>query len=87
MTRMRPRRTEQCLPQENATPAARCGRSMHMQRGRVEAYPALPDPRFAEPLVRHFGALFYSKELRHQVFAPDRLLGIEKLQGLLTAPF
>ncbi|MEO7559026.1 MAG: hypothetical protein ABIT23_02075, partial [Nitrosospira sp.] len=43
-------------------PEAGCGRPMNV--GRRRGSPALPDPRFAGPLVRRFGAPFHSKNLQ-----------------------
>jgi hypothetical protein len=58
---IRPRRAEQCLPQEGATPKRDAGAPLWSA---IAASPALPDPRFAGPLGRRFGARFHSKELQ-----------------------
>ena len=55
---VRPRREEQCLPQEGVTPQRDAGALK-----RDEASPTLPDPRFAGPLVRRSRAP-HSKELQ-----------------------
>jgi hypothetical protein len=57
----RPRRAEQCLPQEDATPQRDAGAQRIIDA--VAPSPPLPDPRFAEPLVQRFGAP-HSKELQ-----------------------
>ncbi|WP_143007635.1 MULTISPECIES: hypothetical protein [Nitrosospira] len=61
---MRPRRVEQCLPQEGATPKRDAGAPWTLGAG--AASPTLPDPRFAGPLVRRFGAPFHFKALQHR---------------------
>ncbi|MEO5655987.1 MAG: hypothetical protein ABIR00_08420 [Nitrosospira sp.] len=67
---MRPRRAEQCLPQEGATPKRDAGAPLRVERDR--ASPALPDPRCAGPLGRRFGAPFHSKELQRS-HVPQKL--------------
>ncbi|WP_025040751.1 hypothetical protein [Nitrosospira briensis] len=67
---MRPRRAEQCLPQEGATPKRDAGASLRVERDR--GIPALPDPRCAGLLGRRFGAPFHSKELQRS-HVPQKL--------------
>ena len=61
---VRPRRAEQCLPEEGATPKRDAG-----AENAVPASPPLPDPRFAGPLVQRFGA----PSLRYEPDKADRL--------------
>ncbi|PTR09043.1 hypothetical protein C8R32_104122 [Nitrosospira sp. Nsp5] len=67
---MRPRRAEQCLPQEGATPKRDAGAPCTWNA--IAAFPTLPDPRFAGPLVRRFGAPLHSKKLQRS-HVPQKL--------------
>ncbi|WP_213538012.1 hypothetical protein [Nitrosospira sp. NRS527] len=68
---MRPRRAEQCLPQEGATPKRDAGAPCVWNA--IAASPALPDPRFAAP--------FHSKKLQRS-HVPQKLCN--SLRSALT---
>jgi hypothetical protein len=64
-----PRRAEQCLPQEDATPEREAGTPTHQSA--AAASPPLPDPRFAGALGQRSGAP-HSKELQRG-HAPQKM--------------
>ncbi|WP_139149229.1 hypothetical protein [Nitrosospira sp. Nsp13] len=66
---MGPHRAEQCLPQEGANPKRDTGAPRTWNA--IAASLTLPDPRFAEPLVRRFGAPFHFKVLQRS-HAPQK---------------
>jgi hypothetical protein len=67
---VRPRREEQCLLKEGATPQRDAGVTNELW-SLVAASPTLPDPCFAGPLVQRFEAP-HSKELKRS-HVPQKL--------------
>ncbi|SFO04789.1 hypothetical protein SAMN05216332_10447 [Nitrosospira briensis] len=66
----RPRRAEQCLPEEGATPQREAGATNELGSS-FAASPALPDPCFAGPRVQRF-EVPHSKELQRS-HVPQKL--------------